>query len=116
MTATALLAHLSARGVRVRVEGECLRLAPRDALTPELLAEVREHKPQLLALLDPERVGDRLRAAFAAWREHVSECPACEGTDPRHRCDEGRRLDDVYHAAWRGVYVVPFADVDGGGA
>jgi len=109
MTAAALLANLSARGVRIRVAGDCLRLAPREALTPELLMEVREHKPQLLALLDCERVGGRLEAAFAAWREHITGCPACDRGNLGCRCEEGQRLADAYHQAWCAVYVLPFA-------
>jgi hypothetical protein len=51
LSARELLATLHARGVRVRVVGDRLRLAPPEVLTPELLAEVREHKPELIAAL-----------------------------------------------------------------
>jgi hypothetical protein len=51
MTAPELLADLRARGIRVRVVGDRLRLAPLEVLTPELLEVVRQHKPELLRLL-----------------------------------------------------------------
>lgn len=51
MTTPELLATLHTHGVRVRVVGDHLRLAPVAVVTPELLAQVREHKPELLRLL-----------------------------------------------------------------
>jgi hypothetical protein len=46
-----LLTELALRGVTVAPEGPYLRLSPRSALTPDLLARVRRLKGQLLALL-----------------------------------------------------------------
>jgi hypothetical protein len=51
VTAQALLDELDRRGVRVRVVGDRLRLAPPDALDEELLAKVRELKPEIIAAL-----------------------------------------------------------------
>jgi len=51
MTAQDLLATLQARGVRVRVVGDHLRLKPPAALSPELLAQVRELKSEIIAVL-----------------------------------------------------------------
>jgi hypothetical protein len=51
MTAPDFLAHLRECGIRVRAVGGNLRLAPTDALTPEVLAEARRLKPALLRLL-----------------------------------------------------------------
>jgi len=51
MTAHEVLAILHARGVRVRVVGNRLRLAPRGVLTLEFLEVVREHKPEIIAML-----------------------------------------------------------------
>ena len=53
MTAPELLATLHARGVRVRVVGDRLRLAPPEALDEALIAEARRLKPDLLRLLAP---------------------------------------------------------------
>lgn len=51
MTPAALLANLRGWGVEVRARGDKLRLSPQSALTPELLALVKDHKPGLLELL-----------------------------------------------------------------
>ena len=51
MTAPELLAELDRRGVRVRVVGDNLRLAPVEALDDGLLAEARRLKPELLELV-----------------------------------------------------------------
>ena len=53
MTAPEFLASLQASGIQVRVVGDHLRLKPVDAITPELLAEARRLKPDLLRLLAP---------------------------------------------------------------
>jgi hypothetical protein len=46
-----LLSELTTRGVVVAPDRGCLRLYPRSALNPDLLARVRALKPQLLELL-----------------------------------------------------------------
>lgn len=51
MTASDLLAELSRRGVTLTAVGSRLRYHPRSAVTPELLAELRQHKPALLESL-----------------------------------------------------------------
>ena len=53
MTASEFLATLHARGVRVRVAGDRLRLAPPEAVDAELLEEARRLKAELLRLLAP---------------------------------------------------------------
>ena len=50
-TAAEILTELSRRGIAVRVDGESIRLRPKSALDDELLARVREHKPEILAAL-----------------------------------------------------------------
>lgn len=50
-TAALLLAELGARGLRVRADGELLRLKPAEALTPELRKRILQAKPELLRLL-----------------------------------------------------------------
>jgi hypothetical protein len=54
MTGPEFLGALRARGIRVRVVGDRLRLAPPEAVDAELLEETRRLKPELLRLLTPE--------------------------------------------------------------
>jgi hypothetical protein len=51
VTAKDLLADLTRRGVRFAVIGDRLRLSPAEAIPPELLEQLRERKPEILALL-----------------------------------------------------------------
>jgi hypothetical protein len=46
-----ILTELGKRGVAVRVDGETLRLKPREALDNDLLARIREHKPEIIDTL-----------------------------------------------------------------
>lgn len=46
-----ILAELSRRGVTVRAEGGTLRVKPRRVLDDNLLALIREHKPEILKLV-----------------------------------------------------------------
>jgi pyochelin synthetase len=49
-----LLSDLTARGVRLQVNGDRLRVeAPTGVLTPEVRETLTEHKAELLQLLDP---------------------------------------------------------------
>jgi len=61
--AQAILDEMSQRGVTARVDGEILRLRPREALDDDLLARIREHKPEIihaLAAIPPMPKGIRL--------------------------------------------------------
>jgi hypothetical protein len=58
MTTLALLAELRARGVALRVEGGQL-LARGVNGVPELVALIREHKPELIAALESEDLPDQ---------------------------------------------------------
>jgi hypothetical protein len=52
MTLPELLAELESAGVRLQAHGDQLDIdAPRGALTPDLLARLQAHKPDLLDLL-----------------------------------------------------------------
>ena len=52
MTAETLLADLETRGANLTVVGDVIRIeAPRGTVGPELLATVRQHKPELIELL-----------------------------------------------------------------
>ncbi|MEV0392205.1 amino acid adenylation domain-containing protein [Polymorphospora rubra] len=63
MNAFELLDTLNRHSVGVRVDGDRLRLeAPREVLTPELLADLKLHKEQLIAILtgaDPDTITRR---------------------------------------------------------
>ncbi|MBI4491732.1 MAG: hypothetical protein HY690_02950 [Chloroflexi bacterium] len=57
MSAATLLERLGAADVRLRVDGEHLRVsAPRGTLTPELKAELLAHKPELLRILADQQL------------------------------------------------------------
>jgi hypothetical protein len=50
-----LLAELSRRGITLRPAGPHLGVSPRSALTPDLLARIREHKAEILTTLAAPR-------------------------------------------------------------
>lgn len=55
MTAEELFVELYRRGVRLSVVGADLRYRPpQDAMTPEMLAVIKAHKPALIVLLTPD--------------------------------------------------------------
>jgi hypothetical protein len=67
----ALLAGLSRRGIRVIPEGESIRcVGPRGVLTPEDLEELKRHKPEILAELQPAGPDPTL-GAIAETREQI---------------------------------------------
>lgn len=75
MSAADLLARLRAHGIALRADGGSLRYRPLDALTPALLAELREHKWCILASLaadDPAVV-----SRVAAMRRRHPPAPGC---------------------------------------
>jgi hypothetical protein len=49
--AARLIERLHGRGVETVLEGEALRLRPSSAIPPDLLAELRTHKAEVVALL-----------------------------------------------------------------
>src|SRR5215471_17850428 len=51
MTAMEVLSELHRRGVSITADGDALVLKPRRAIDGELLAKVREHKPELIRAL-----------------------------------------------------------------
>ena len=54
MTASALLGDLAARGVCLTVDGgELVVEGPGEVITPDLIARLRQHKPDILAALAP---------------------------------------------------------------
>lgn len=59
MRPESLLTELRSRGVELEAAGDRLRFRPVEAIPPELFAELREHKAELLGLLGG-RVADSL--------------------------------------------------------
>lgn len=53
MSAAELLLDLDRLGIQLEADGERLRYFPRSALTPDLLARLKAHKADLLAMLRP---------------------------------------------------------------
>jgi hypothetical protein len=74
MSASRLIEELAGRGVRLEVEGnELLCRGPKKALTPEVLAQLKEHKEEILGVLSKgvtssER-GSTLGEAFRRYRD-----------------------------------------------
>jgi hypothetical protein len=112
MTASALLDELARRGVRVRVVGDRLRLGPAKALGPELLAEARRLKPELVAALQREfppaaspsellRLAGNLAAEINAHLEGCRTCRMARFTtaNPAPLCRTGLKLRGRYREA-----------------
>jgi hypothetical protein len=57
-TAVVLLAELAARGIELRAEGEQVQFRPIAAMTPELAERVKQHKSEVLALLNETPTGE----------------------------------------------------------
>jgi tubulysin polyketide synthase-like protein len=66
MTTTALIADLTARGVAItQVNGEIRVAAPKGELTDRDILVIRDHKPELLTLLDVPCRWDEYQDAIA---------------------------------------------------
>jgi hypothetical protein len=70
MSAAELLLDLDRLGIQLEADGERLRYFPRSALTPDLLARLKAHKADLLAMLRPSPDAD------AALPAPTREAPA----------------------------------------
>lgn len=71
MTAIEVLYECRARGVKLQADGGRLRFSPPDRVPSALVAALREHKPELLAMLadpppvvEPETHADREALRF----------------------------------------------------
>src|SRR5712692_3035372 len=62
MTAPELLETLTAGGVQVIPDGAILRFRPRRLVPPELVPELRAHKPEILRLLTAGQTPDLIAA------------------------------------------------------
>ena len=78
MTASELLNDLRASGFKLAPLDDAIRVEPASKLTPELRATIRQHKPDLLAILTAE--------SFSPTTRHLDGptplCPRCGG--PTH--------------------------------
>lgn len=52
VTAQSLLVELTRRGIRLKADGPNLHFCPQSAVTPDLMARLKSHKTDLLALLN----------------------------------------------------------------
>jgi hypothetical protein len=87
--AAVLVAELRARGLRLRLEGETLLVAPRGRLTEADHAIIRANKTELLAALQAETADPLIGLAVDIFPgAMVVRCPSCGGD--RWRAD---RLD-----------------------
>lgn len=89
-TPAALLAELTALGIELQAHADRLRFRPRSAMTAELVARVKVHKPGLLALLaDTETPADG--AATPGFGSGVGDVL----TATSYTADETRMLADA---------------------
>ncbi len=111
MLVSEVLAEASRRGILLVPRGERLRFWPKSALTPELLAELREHKAEILAAIGEEPVrsaGEVLEIAYEYFGPSVpfdpSEhpLPRVPGRDPlvQHDTDKVQFFKGNWREAW----------------
>ena len=110
MTPLAMMARLADLGIVLKSSGDRLRFYPRSAVTPELAAELKRHKGELLALLRSwHNVAQIQETSYngtatdkAAATKVVCRCgstgwrdvPIHDGQSVRRDCDRcGRFLD-----------------------
>lgn len=97
MTAAELLQALAARGVRLKVaDGRLSVRAPKGALTDEIKAALRDHRPALLRIISrTSRAGAAASNCWfcsAPWRAGWLTCPTCRASVPGLTTDDA---DDV---------------------
>lgn len=64
MVPESVIAGLAQAGVRIRAEGEELRVGPRESVTPEIAELVRANRDSLLAACKLQASDDRMNAAW----------------------------------------------------
>jgi hypothetical protein len=72
MNAAAILSRLQASGLHLRAEGGNLHISPKEAVTPETLDLIREHKAELLKELffrwiDSDHLEEGIRRMGRKW-------------------------------------------------
>ena len=87
MSASELLAELRECGVELVATGGQLRYRPREAVTPQLLDQIKKHKPELLKLLESEQ--HKLQGGDC-YPEYLSDVQSrklkAAGWKPKERC------------------------------
>ncbi len=95
--------RLRARGKRAAVPATLQdELHIRSSEVVAYLAATAPARAPSEAELDPRRPLSVEACDAACWaaQQHKAACPACAAT---RRCDEGRRLDEEYHAQWKAL-------------
>lgn len=96
METSKLLTELQQRGVNLTVDGDNLRyVAPKGALTDELRQAIKDHKAELLELLQADAVPpkaaatDRREASERKRKDAKIRCQRCDDCTPHteHPCD-----------------------------
>lgn len=90
MTAPALLAALADLGIETRAEGDALALKPASRVPPDLLAEARRLKPEIMALLLAERAAND---ALPSPRIDDSEGGKCPLSAPAAPADDPAEIE-----------------------
>jgi hypothetical protein len=79
MSVDQLMADLSRLGIKIEANGGRLRYSPRSAVTQDIMARLKAHKDELLAILRPDPEGKPLGPD--GWPvdsiEPPSPCPSC---------------------------------------
>jgi hypothetical protein len=95
--AAAILDRLAKAGITVTANGDKLRLAPKRALTEDILALVRQHKPELLRVLaapaSPARQPEQVAPGPVADVEAQAEGRAAAELTQRLRTQMAARPD-----------------------
>jgi hypothetical protein len=96
-----ILAQITARGIRIRTDGEHVLISPRSRLTDEICALIRDHKAEILAALAHEvaHTGGALAAAEGGRlsRQAAEKRTGCMG------CTH-LRMDLEHHPGTRRVW------------
>jgi len=114
MSAAATITELQRLGIQLEADGDRLRYRPQSGLPPELLARLKAHKAELLALLRLALDPPALRvvpsqAAPAIIAKRVCKCGSTTWLDvPIHngqsiRRDCGRCKRFLEFAVWHGM-------------
>jgi len=67
MSASTLMANLATQGIRLEARGDRLCYRPRQAMTPELVQQVKAHKAELLTFLATADMPETTLEAFQAF-------------------------------------------------
>jgi len=111
MLAIELYQTLNNDGVQLWAEGEKLRFAPKEKITPFLLAELKANKNELLSLLaandptppkhiatdSPPTTNELLRHYEKPLFNHLLACPYCH-VEKAQYCLNGYAMGSVYDA------------------